>query len=200
MFQFNPFTAAAVEQSIAAVSLSPPLKPRFLSVDGRFRNDRLPGGFVYDLTQSRIGVGLDAFLAARQAFRHWLPFDLGWTRVRNLNANLELHQAVAVEVRSLGLWSLNISRIVDVVDAPARFGFVYQTTTHHVEEGEERFLVEFIAQTGAVHYTLEAVSQPRALLARAGYPVTRHFQRRFARDSHIRLRNAAVALSKPPLA
>jgi uncharacterized protein (UPF0548 family) len=57
----------------------------------------------------------------------------------------------------------------------------------HVEEGEELFLLEFDPATGQVSYQLEAVSRPRNLLARLGFPITRAFQHRFARDSHQRM-------------
>lgn len=35
----------------------------------------------------------------------------------------------------------------------------------------------------SVHYEILAYSQPNALIAKVGYPVVRHFQKRFARDS-----------------
>jgi uncharacterized protein (UPF0548 family) len=188
VFQLKAFTAAAADQLIAAAQFKSALKPRFLTVDGRFKNERVPGGFAYDLTQSRIGSGKAAFHQARLAFRHWVPFDLGWTQVRNPSTSIELQGIVGVEVHSLGLWSLNLSRIVDMVDSPTRFGFVYATTEQHVEEGEERFLIELRPETGDVLYTLEAVSRPHAFLAQLGYPIARRFQRRFARESHTRMR------------
>jgi uncharacterized protein (UPF0548 family) len=114
-------------------------------------------------------------------------FDLGWVRVANPGAPIAVGQIVAVEVRALGLWSINLSQIIETVDTLTRFGFIYSTTRSHVEEGEERFLLEHDQATGEVVYRLEAVSRPRALLARLGLPVTRHFQHRFARDSHRRM-------------
>jgi uncharacterized protein (UPF0548 family) len=54
---------------------------------------------------------------------------------------------------------------------------------NHAECGEEMFQVSLEPQTGAVSYSIRAVSRPRALLARLGYPVTRSFQARFRRDS-----------------
>jgi uncharacterized protein (UPF0548 family) len=120
-------------------------------------------------------------------------FDLGWVRVANPGAEIAVGQAVAVEVRSVGLWSVNVSKIVAVLDTGNHFGFIYATTSMHVEQGEERFLLEFERAPGDVSYDLEAVSRPRSLLARMGFPVTRHFQHRFARDSHRRMREVATA-------
>jgi len=90
----------------------------------------------------------------------------------------------------MGLWTLNLSRITQTIDTETHFGFVYSTTQMHVEQGDERFLVERDPATGDVWYELEAVSRPRHPLARLAYPVTRAFQRRFARDSHRRMRKA----------
>ena len=144
----------------------------------------LPAFFARDFSQSRIGLGEAAFESARAAFRRWEPFNLGWVRVANPTAMLVAGQIVAVEAFTMGLWTLNLSRIVEIVDKSNCFGFAYSTTEGHVEEGEERFLLEFDPASGHVKYTLEAISRPRHILARVGYPVTRSFQHRFARDSH----------------
>jgi uncharacterized protein (UPF0548 family) len=119
-------------------------------------------------------------------------FDLGWVRVANPDARIVAGQLVAVEVRSLGLWTLNVSRILETIETPRSFGFLYATTKLHVEEGEERFLLQFDPESGSVTYKLEAISRPRSNLARLGFPVTRTFQHRFARDSHRRMRDAVL--------
>ena len=127
-----------------------------------------------------------------------MHFDLGWVRVANPGTRIEVGQVVTVEVRSLGLWSLNLSRIVEVIRESGTFGFIYKTTRHHLEEGEERFLLTLEAESGTVWYELEAVSRPRVLLARLGLPVTRAFQRHFARDSHRRMREVvASSVARP---
>lgn len=117
-------------------------------------------------------------------------FDLGWVRVVNSTAPIACGELVAVEVHSLGLWTLNLSRIVETVDSETQFGYVYATTLHHVEQGEERFLLRLDPETGEVSYELEAVSRPRHILAKIAYPITRHFQHKFARDSHRRMQQA----------
>jgi uncharacterized protein (UPF0548 family) len=92
---------------------------------------------------------------------------------------------VAVLVRHLGFWSLNACRVLERIGKPGdtTFGFSYGTLMNHAECGEEMFQVSLEPQTGAVSYSIRAVSRPRALLARLGYPVTRSFQARFRRDS-----------------
>jgi uncharacterized protein (UPF0548 family) len=147
-----------------------------------------PKGFVHDLSRSEIGRGLDAFVAAREAFQGWKQFDLGWVRVVNSIPRIALRELVAVEAYTAFLWSINFSRVVEVVDIPTRFGFMYTTTAFHVEEGQERFVIDFDPESELVTYLIEAVSRPRHLLARIGYPFSRAMQHRFARDSHARMR------------
>ena len=156
---------------------------------------RPPHGYARDQTRSEIGHGEAAFEAAKSALQSWQHFDLGWVRVANPEARLDPDQLVAVEAHTLGLWSVNISRILYLIDEPTRFGFAYGTTPLHVESGEERFLVEFYPVSGTVSYELLAISRPVHWLARLGYPYTRHQQHRFARDSHAKMKRiAAVAM------
>ncbi len=72
----------------------------------------------------------------------------------------------------------------------ARFGFAYGTLTNHAENGEELFEVFLDTQTDDVIYRIRAVSRPQAALARMGYPVVRHLQARFRRDSAAAMRRA----------
>jgi uncharacterized protein (UPF0548 family) len=147
-----------------------------------------PKGFVHDLSRTEVGRGLQAFEAARDAFRRWQQFDLGWVQVLNPSAEISPGQLVGVEVHTVFLWSMSLNRLVETVDSPSRFGFMYATTALHVEQGQERFVIEFDPSTEAVSYLIEAVSRPRHPLARLAYPFSRAMQRRFARDSHARLR------------
>ena len=188
MFQLTRPNAAAIDAKIAAASRLGWNEPRFLDCRGDVGSTSLPTGFVRDRSESALGQGPNVFAEAKAAFARWVMFDLGWTRVANLQAPIRLGEIVAVEVFALSLWSVNLSRIVDVVDEPERFRFVYATTPLHAEEGEERFLLTLASRTGEVRYELEAVSRPHAWLARLGYPVTRSFQHRFARNSHARMR------------
>ena len=64
-----------------------------------------------------------------------------------------------------------------------KFGFAYGTLPGHVARGEERFQVEWHADTDRVFYDILAYSQARSALFRLGSPVTRLLQKRFAADS-----------------
>jgi uncharacterized protein (UPF0548 family) len=188
VFTLNRPTAAVIEQQIAAAAGLPSSAPALLTLSHRLDPAAsLPFGFAHDFKRTKIGRGHQAFAAARLAFQRWAMFDLGWVRVANPQAPIATGEIVAVEAHTLGLWTLNLSRIKEVVDEPNSFGFVYATTEMHVEQGEERFLIDLAPETGEVFYELEAVSRPRNRLARLGLPATRKFQHHFARDSHRRM-------------
>jgi len=137
-----------------------------------------------------LGFGDEVFASAKRAFVNWKMFDLGWVRVVNTTAQIECQQIVAVEVRALGLWSVNLSRILETVDSETQFGFLYSTTNQHVEQGEETFILRHCPETAEVSYELKADSRLRHFLARLGFPMARFFQHKFARDSHRRMREA----------
>jgi uncharacterized protein (UPF0548 family) len=189
VFTLSQLPAAAIAQRVAAAAKLPSNSPPGLSLaNGLDPSARLPFGFVRDHSNSSIGNGEPAFAAAKQAFRQWAMFNHGWTRVANPSATIEPGQIIAMEAHTLGLWTLNMSRIIETVDTPIRFGFLYATTPLHVEQGAERFLLEFDPVTGDIHYILEAISRPRHLFARLGLPLSRYFQHQFARESHNRIR------------
>lgn len=149
-----------------------------------------PKGFRRYHLRTVIGQGEKAYEAARAAFCAWVQFDLGWVRVANPEVPIKPEEIVTVEAHTFGLWSVNFSRILYVIDEEHRFGYAYGTTPLHVESGEERFLIEFDHATGSVFYDLLAVSRPAHWLAQLGYPYTRSQQHRFARESHRRMQSA----------
>jgi uncharacterized protein (UPF0548 family) len=191
-------TTALVDASIAAARESQSPAPRTLSVGGPPLTAP-PLGYVQDFSESQLGKGSKVFAAAREAILRWTPFDLGWVRVANSSAPVRVDEIIAVEIRSFGLWSLNLSRVVDVLDAPERFGFVYSTTGLHVEEGEEKFHVLLEPETDVVWYRIEAFSRPRHPLVKWGNPAARQLQHRFVRESHKRMRQPAASSSTPAL-
>jgi uncharacterized protein (UPF0548 family) len=142
-----------------------------------------PANYRVDHNRILIGRGLDQFKAAKTAIDAWRMFDLDWIELFPARPSVQVGTTVAVVVRHLGFWSVNISRIVYVIDEESRYGFAYGTCPCHSEEGEERFLVEHDKATDEVCYDLYAFSKPRHPLARIGYPISRYFQKRFARES-----------------
>jgi uncharacterized protein (UPF0548 family) len=146
-----------------------------------------PDGFVVDRTRVRIGEGQQTFDAARRRLERWDHFRLGWVEPVPAEPGIHAGLAVAIVFRTAGLWWLNACRIVYVIDdqqdAVRRWGFAYGTLPGHAESGEERFMIEWDQESGGVWYDILAFSRPRNPLARLGYPITRWYQRRFARES-----------------
>ncbi len=116
-------------------------------------------------------------------------FPAPWTVIVPATTPIARDEVVAVHVRILGLWWINAARIVYTLDEPRRFGFAYGTLPDHAESGEERFLVEW-HDDDTVWYDLRAFSRPRHVLARLAYPLTRAYQRRFARGSKAAMERA----------
>ena len=155
-----------------------------------------PVGFKVDLASAVIGHGQEAFERAKLALAEWRHFDLGWVELFPRGTAIEPGTVVAVLVHHLGFWSLNGCRVVYGIgdmQSGTNFGFAYGTLTNHAEMGEEIFEVLLEPESESVIYRIQAVSKPRAALARIGYPFTRVFQERFRRDSIDAMRRAIRA-------
>ena len=152
-----------------------------------------PTGFNADLASTVIGRGRDDFERAKIALAQWRHYEMGWVELFPHGASIDPGTDVAVLVRHLGFWSLNGCRVVYRVgdrQSESSFGFAYGTLTNHAELGEEVFEVRLEPESEDVIYRIQAVSKPRAPLARLGYPIARYFQERFRRDSTEALRRA----------
>jgi uncharacterized protein (UPF0548 family) len=144
-----------------------------------------PPDYIVDHNRALLGSGAEAFARGVAALQRWAQFELGWAAICWPTTPIAVGAVVAVRSRQWGFWSLNVARIVYLIDEagpPRRWGFAYGTLPGHVMRGEERFLVEWHADD-RVWYDLLAFSQPRHPLVRLGRPVARRLQRRFARDS-----------------
>jgi uncharacterized protein (UPF0548 family) len=159
-----------------------------------------PAGYDLDETILTIGHGEAAFERAKAALAEWKHFDFDWVAMSPRAASIEPGSVVAVLIRHLGFWSLNGCRVVyglgDRLHGP-RFGFAYGTLSNHAEEGEEIFEVSLRPDTYEVTYRIRAVSRPRAVLARLGYPIVRMLQARFRRDSGEAMRRATRSSRAP---
>ena len=171
---------------------------------GATRDGAAPVGYTVDHNRLRLGYGASVFDRAAAALRAWRMTTLAWSSVWPMGAPVLPGTTVAVVTHHYGFWSLNACRIVYVFDddaSPAtgvrRAGFAYGTLPDHGEIGEERFAVEWHAVDDSVWYDLYAFSRPGSLLARAGFPLARRLQRRFARDSKAAMATAANAGAPP---
>jgi uncharacterized protein (UPF0548 family) len=160
-----------------------------------------PRGYVVDHNRARLGTGQPTVDRAVTALRAWRQSTLGWTSIHPHGASTAPGTDVAVLVHHFGFWSLNACRVVydfdddDRASGVRRVGFAYGTLPGHGEIGEERFTIEHHAADDSVWYDLYALSRPGHPLVRLAYPIARHLQKRFARDSKQAMMVAASVLS-----
>ena len=182
MFSVRRPSEAEVRRYLAAQDALPFSYPEV----GVTREGAPPRGYAVDRYRVRLGAGEEAFGRAKRALCGWRQFDLGWAEVVPQGAPIEVGTTVAVLARHYGMWSLNATRVVYLVEGSGwveRFGFAYGTLPGHGEKGEERFAVEWDRESDSVLYDVLAFSRPNHPLAWLGYPLARRLQRRFARDS-----------------
>jgi uncharacterized protein (UPF0548 family) len=151
-----------------------------------------PPGYDVDHTRIKLGLGEEAFRTAKAALLRWDHFRLGWVEAWSPGGTIHENDVVAVVARMVGVWWLNASRIVYLVDEEEpihRFGFAYGTLPGHAETGEERFLVEWDRGRAEVWYDILAFSRPHLLLTRLGYPFVRRVQKRFRAESATKMLN-----------
>lgn len=162
-----------------------------LSYDGEggTNSGEMPPGYAVDHNRQLLGSGATTFERAKTAIRQWRTFPAPWTVIEPADTPIIEGTVLAVHVRIFGIWWLNATRIVYVIDEPRRFGFAYGTLPGHAERGEERFTVEWL-DDDSVWYDVLAFSRPRHILARLGYPLVRMFQRRFGRASKASMADA----------
>ena len=158
--------------------------------------DGAPPGYPVNQLRGRSGVGPETFARAVEALRSWKMYETGWTKLCWPDAPITGGTVVGVLGRHFGLWSLNASRIVYVIEEKEasllrRYGFAFGTLPAHVERGEERFTVEWHRADDSVFYEVFAFARPAHPLARVGPPFVRLVQRRFAAAS-LRAMVAAV--------
>ena len=146
-----------------------------------------PAGYVVDHNRVQLGSGATCYHQACAALQRWEMFNLGWLHLYWPTTPVATGATVGVLAQVFGFYILNACRIVYTIDETTagytRFGFAYGTLPGHIEEGEERFLVEWQHADDSVWYDILAFSRPRQWLVRLGYPVARRFQKRFGRDS-----------------
>ena len=158
---------------------------------GLTRESGCPAGFYENRWQSVIGSGSDQFERAKSAISQWQMLDFGWLEVVSSPETLCENGHVATLVRTLGVYSLNVARIVYVEDeSPHRFGFGYGTLPCYPLSGEERFTINYDVETQQVSYEIFSFSRPAGWLTRLGLPYIRYAQQQFCRDSSAALEEA----------
>ena len=147
---------------------------------------QLPKGYQIDHHRIQLGTSRETFQRAKRALYDWQMFRLDWLEPCWPPQPVKEGALVGTLAHIFGLWTLNVCRVVYVVEesgAVEKCGFAYGTLPGHVECGEERFTVEWHRDDDSVWYDLLAFSKPGHILTRLGYPMARRLQKRFAVDS-----------------
>lgn len=175
-----------------------PCAVSYAEVGATADNDARPAGYTVDHNRQRVGDGEADFASACEALRAWRMFPRPWTRILPERAPLREGQVVAMLAQAFGVWWLSACRIVYTLDergAVRRYGFAYGTLPAHVEQGEERFSVELLAD-GSVWYDIRAFSRPRYWPVRLAKPLARRLQARFVAESKAAMCDAVAASRK----
>jgi uncharacterized protein (UPF0548 family) len=149
--------------------------------------------FKLDHNRIRLGAGARCYQKAVAAMNRWQMFNIGWVELYQRTTPIMPGNTVAVLVDHKFCWSLNACKIVYTIATEnietEQYGFAYGTLPDHGEMGEERFSIEWHKNDNSVWYDILALSKPRHLLAKLGYPLTRYFQKKFASDSKTAMFN-----------
>ncbi len=173
VFRLTKPTPEDIQREIEAASRTELPQSDFLDSRAGLKISALPSGFAHDRSRTRLGIGESAFNTAARGFEHWRNFDLGWVSVANPSARIKAGQVVAVQVHSLGLWSLNLSRIVEVTrdnDNRSRSDLSTKLRPVMWKKARNAFCSRSTLDPAKSGTTSKQFRGPRATLARLGFP------------------------------
>jgi len=134
-----------------------------------------PDGFQRQTWRKNVEHG--DFAAAAEAIRQWHGHEAAGIKRWPAQPEIRTGQTLALAI-PVGPISFSATcRIVDVIDEPHRYGFIYSTLPHHPEDGEESFVVTQHAD-GRVDVAVTAVWRAVMLGNHLCPPLTRFLQNR----------------------
>jgi len=157
-----------------------------------FTQHQMPEGYAHDYYHISLGKGDLIWQKAKTALSSWQHFPFSFTKIYPETTPIKTDETVVVMIHILGLWWRNSTKIVYSINENNRFGFAYGTLTEHAEQGEEAFWIE-MDKDEQVTYHIKAFSKPKFWMARLAYPLTRMYQRKFARASLTQMKNICGA-------
>jgi uncharacterized protein (UPF0548 family) len=152
----------------------------------------MPPGWDVGEREVALGQGQAVWERARAALASWTQFDLTWVEPFRRDVPITPGAQFAFSSWQLGVWTVCVSRVVEVVDDAvgdvSRYGFCYGTVGSHVLRGEERFLVSRDHRTDAVTFSIRRFSKPSNAFLTLAKPIVTRFQDRFLREAVERFR------------
>lgn len=152
--------------------------------DSSLRKD----GFEIDFVRAKVGTGSRDYRNSLRLINNWAHFQLPWAQVKK-DTTVKVGQKFCVVSKVLFLWTLNPLEILYVRENhltkgdSKNFTFGSGTLKGHFLSGEERFAVEWDPVENSVWYSILAISKPANILAKVSYPLVRHLQAKFRKDS-----------------
>jgi len=141
-----------------------------------FKRPQTLGGFKETGGSVMVGHGRSVFDDAVQNLKYWRVHERAGLTVTPRGVEVRESTDVILLMKLLIGYVTVSCRVVSVTQSKDQWGFTYGTLPHHVERGEELFLVA-LAPDGAVTFTVRAMSRPGHFLTKVGAPVAQLIQR-----------------------
>jgi len=123
-----------------------------------------------------LGAGRAAFDAGVAALQSWRVHEQARVQITSDQPVVVEGANVVMLYRLAVVYFTVACRVVYVIDTDNRWGFAYGTLPHHMERGEELFMLE-IDHDEQVRFSVSAIWRPGHPLVKIGMPVTRVVQR-----------------------
>ena len=162
---------------------------------GALKTLSFPRGYCIDRNRILLGHGPACYERAKSALRDWEMFNVTWVKLFPRVPCIEPGTDIAISARYLGIWKVNVCRIVYTVRDEGdvcRFGVALGTLSEHLLTGEELFCVEWNRADDTVSYRVDSFSRSIGFWSRLLYPIVRRLQRRFARESRAAMVRACA--------
>ncbi|MFM8804053.1 MAG: DUF1990 family protein [Planctomycetia bacterium] len=150
---------------------------------GATRERRVPRGFAVTQWKAVIGRGEEDYRRALRAIAEYRMLRLGWLEPVGDVEPIAPESLVCTLARQLGLYSLNVGRVIYVDESADHFAFGYGTLPEYPVRGEERFAISLDRSTNAVAFEIFSFSRPQSPLMLLARPLLRQIQRRFCTQS-----------------
>jgi uncharacterized protein (UPF0548 family) len=125
-----------------------------------------------------VGTGLDAFEKAVLCLSQFAVHERAGFQVLKTSNSLEVNSCVLLKLSLFPFYITSVCRITNIISSSNTFGFTYGTLPHHIEVGEELFLIE-LTKTNNVLFKIKTISRPGNKFAILVKPYSNHLQLKF---------------------